>query len=344
MQNSVQLNSQDKHSTTIFAAGLNNPRGLKFAADQFLYVAEGGSGGTNSTAGQCQQVPAPVGPYTGGMTARVSKISKQGERVTVVDMLPSSATSPSSGGSVSGVADIAFAGESLYAILAGGGCSHGNPDSPNGVIKVEPDGSWKYVANLSEFLMNHPVKNPDLEDLEPDGTWYSMIFFEGAFYALDPHNGEIDRISPDGEISRLVDISDSQGHIVPTSITVFDNNFYVGNLSKFPLEQGAARILRITKSGAVSVFKTGFTNILGLLFDTQGRLYVLESNVGVPMPARDKGRLVRVDQRGESEIIVTGLSEPSAMAFGPDGSIYIANKGYNYPPGQGEILHVESGD
>jgi hypothetical protein len=50
---------------SVFATGLNNPRGLKFGPDGNLYVAEGGIGGTNSTEGCCEQVIPPVGPYTG---------------------------------------------------------------------------------------------------------------------------------------------------------------------------------------------------------------------------------------------------------------------------------------
>src|SRR5712692_10258384 len=60
-------------NATVWATGLDNPRGLKFGPDGALYVAEGGTGGANSAVGKCDQVPAPVGPYTGGKNgARIS--------------------------------------------------------------------------------------------------------------------------------------------------------------------------------------------------------------------------------------------------------------------------------
>ena len=129
-------------NVSVFATGLNNPRGLKFGPDGFLYVAEGGTGGLNSTDGACDQVVPPVGPYTANVTgARISKIGPHGFRTTVVDNLPSSQTSADSGSLISGVADVAFIGDKLYAVLAGAGCSHGVPNIPNAVIRVHSNGA-----------------------------------------------------------------------------------------------------------------------------------------------------------------------------------------------------------
>src|SRR5215216_5368018 len=127
-------------NVTVFAEGLENPRGLHFGPDGLLYVAEGGTGGTTSTEGQCEQVVPPVGPYTGGDTARISTIDVDGQRSTLVDGLPSNQTSPEIGSEVSGVADVAFLDDTLYYLMAGAGCSHGHPDVPNGVFRVEADG------------------------------------------------------------------------------------------------------------------------------------------------------------------------------------------------------------
>jgi len=332
------------HSATVsvFATGLNNPRGLKFGPDGNLYVAEGGLGGTNSTVGQCTQVP-DVGPYTGGKTASISRINSDGTRTVLVDHLPSSQINPANGSLVSGVADVAFIGHTLYGLLAGAGCSHGVPDVPNGVIRLDRDlDAWTLIANLSHFLMTHPVKNPNPADFEPDGTWYSMVAVHGNLYAIEPNHGELDKIEPDGSISRVADISASQGHIVPTAVTFHDGNFYVGNLNTFPIQQGSSVILKITPRGHVSTVATGLTTVVGVAFDSCGRLYALENTLNNPFPTPGTGAIVRLTASGTQETIASGLTFPTAMTFGPDGNLYVSTFGFGFGPGMGQIVRINT--
>jgi hypothetical protein len=328
-------------NVTVFASGFNNPRGLKFGPDGNLYVAEGGKGGSISTIGLCDQVPG-AGPYTGGFTARISKVAPNGAVSTVVDDLPSSQTNPGLGSLVSGIADVAFVDGKLYGLLAGAGCSHGLAGTTNGVIRVDSVGNWTLIADLSAFLKSHPVANPEPDDFEPDGTYYSMVAAHEQLYAVEPNHGEIDVVTKSGSIRRLIDISLTQGHIVPTAIAYDGHNFFVSNLDTFPIKDGSSKIMKITPSGNITTVYIDFTTVLGLAFDSKGRLYVLENTTGGnPFPTPGTGKVVRVDGKNKITEIATGLAVPTGMTFGPDGNLYVSNVGFGAPPvGAGQVLKI----
>jgi glucose/arabinose dehydrogenase len=323
---------------TVFATGFDNPRGLAFGPDGRLYVAEGGRGGTASTVGQCQQVPDPIGPYTGGFTARISRVDHDGERSTVVDGLPSSATSSASGGLVSGVAAVAFLDGQLYAVTAGAGCSHGLAGTHNAVLRIH-DHSAEEVADLSAFQMANPVAHPSADDFEPDGTWYSMVASRGALYAVEPNHGELDRISRSGEVERVVDVSAELGHVVPTSLAVRHGRFSLSNLGTFPVNPGTQFLATATRKGDFQVERNGLTAVLGLAFDRRGHLFALESTTAAGAPTPGTGKVVEVTE-GDTRTVVDGLTFPTGMTFGPDGSLYVSNFGFGLPPGAGQILRI----
>lgn len=334
------LGAPSSATVTVFATGLNNPRGLEWGPDGKLYVAEGGLGGTSTTADQCTQVKPVIGPYTGGSTADIVRFASDGSRTVVASGLPSDQTAPPRNFR-SGVADVAFVGDTLYALLAGAGCSHGHSTGDNAVVRVNGNGTTTQVANLSAFIKANPVANPDEDDFEPDGTWYSMVAVRGDLYAVEPNHGEVDRVDPaTGAISRVVDVSASQGHIVPTALA-YKGNLFFGNLGTFPVVPGTQTIFKLTPSGNLKPWATGLTTVLGLAFDDRDRMYVLETSNKAGPPTPGNGDIVRIDPSGAQTTIVSGLTFPTGMTMGPDGNLWVSNKGFGpTTPGFGEILRI----
>jgi len=334
--------------SSVFATGFNNPRGLTFGPDGFLYVAEGGTGGDTSSVGTCTQVVAPVGPYSAGLTASISKISSDGVKSTLVENLPSDQLSPAFGGLVSGVADVQFMDGTLYGLESAGGCSHGLADTSNTIFRVNLDGTTTTIADLSAFLKANPVAHPDVDDFEPDGTWYGMVAVHNVFFATEPNSQQIDKITLDGKVTRVIDLSTTfvppAGWKGATGIALH-GNLYFGQLGTFPVVPGTESIYQLTPSGGLKVAASGLTAVLGVAFDSQGRMYALEDDTvaGFPGPsAVGTGQVVRVNHDGSKTTIATGLTFPTGMAFGPDGRLYVSNNGYAFPHGKGEIVVIDT--
>ena len=278
---------------------------------------------------------------------------------TVASGFPSSLAAE---GDLQGVADIAFLDGALYAVTSGGGCSHGNSSSPNIIARVDTkSGSWKAVVNLSQFLKSHPAAYPDQADFEPDGVFYSLIAYEDRLYTIEPNHGQLISTSVHGDLREELDVSKQEGHIVPTSVAVKDEKFYIGNLGLFPITPDSSKLISFKTGGCpwpfiigfgcgdeleklrLSGSRAGFTTVVAVDFGPDGLIYALELSDNPPFPTPPGyptpgyGKVVRLNRSGDIEDVATGLSVPTGMTFGPDGYLYVSNFGAT-PSGQ--ILRI----
>lgn len=337
-QKAAKKHSDGVATVTLFASGLNNPRGLKFGPDGYLYVAEAGLGGTRNTSAMCPDIqpgPDAGGPFLGSPTGgRISRVNSKGERTTVTENLP---TSISTGGDILGVADVAFINNRLYALLWAG-CSHGVPEVPNGIVRINSDGTHTVIADIGTWQVANPVVTPG-GDFEPEGNPYSMISVRNDFYVVEANQGQLLKVTTNGVVTRIIDFSAKFGHIVPTALD-YHGNFYVSNLGTFPTIDGSSSIFKINPDGQVKVVGTGFTNVLGLVFDSHATMYILESTTNNPFPTPGTGRIIKVNPNGSKEIIATGFNLPTGMTYGPDGNLYVSSWGFGKGAGGGEIIKV----
>lgn len=190
-----------------------------------------------------------------------------------------------------------------------------------------------------------------------------MRAHDGILLTVEPNHGQLIAVTPNGKISQVIDISASEGHIVPTSFAIRGEKFYVGNLNLFPIDPQWARILTISPLDFDDLFdnnapgfspalgnhivssKAGFTTVVAVDFGPDGLLYALELSDGpaAGFPTPGMGKVVRVKHSGVIEEVVTGLHVPTGMTFGPDGSLYVSDWGAAPAPAfsVGQILRFD---
>lgn len=322
----------------VVATGLRNPRGLLILPDGRVAVAEAGSHGFFP----CN----PPSPGTSGKPACYSEtgaitVFGDGTQTRVVDGLPS--VGPPDGGSASGPHDLTLIpggvmvtsgyanNPTLRANLGAGARLLGT------TYVLRSDLSRHMVGDLAAYEAAH---NPDgLAGF--DGLWtnpYATVQDGDDFLVIDAGANTLYRVTKQGTVSveYVFPNRTVQGPAglpmemqpVPDAIVKgADGAFYIGELTGAPYPKGGARVYRYVPGSAPTVWATGFTNIIDMYVDGQGRLHVLEMARNGALSGDPTGRVVRVNADGsQTEIASTGLLFPTSLAIGADGSIYVTNK------------------
>ena len=339
----VSTQAQDDLPVSIAAAGLTNPRGMTWDADGALVVAEAGTGGNNQVEGEAT-VPEPTGPYTGGLTAAVSRVGAERCPAVIAEGLPSALSAT---GEPIGAAAVAYLGEALYVLVSGGGEAHGNPEQPNGVYAVAEDGTAELLVDLGQWVRNNPVAQVPEADFDPEGVFFAMVADPAgdALWVVESNSEQVLSVTADGEVARVADLSETD--MVPTAIVPApEGGVYVGFLTGAPFPEGAAKVVKIDPQGNVSDVWTGLTMVTGIALDEEGVLYATqlsESRDRAPFLTPGTGSLVRQSGPDSAEEFANGLNLPVGLATGPDGAFYVSGPAVGADQGAGLILRIEPG-
>jgi hypothetical protein len=323
------------YTSSVIAKNLNNPRGLSFASDGSLYIAEAGIPSGSGPSTLIRGVPniftgsGSITRYFGGAQARV------------LSGLPSIYATDTL--ETIGPSDVTFgANGTLYATMGAGV----NPTvrstdlAPNGVRL----GRIEFLGGSFDVSNHEAVNNPAGGPL--DSNPWKSVAHAGGLLVTDAGANALLNVAPSGTISTVTtfpprDIGGgSPSDAVPTGLAIGrDGNYYVGQLTGFPFTPGAAQVYRVQPDGTTSVFAGGFTQITSLAFGSDGSLYVLELDANGLLNPGDTGALTRISPSGARETVFTdGLVNPTGLAIGPDGAFYVSN--FGAASGTGEVLRI----
>jgi len=274
-------------TATLLASGLDGSLGSAIGPDGALYVAE--------------TVPG-----------RISRVDpKSGAVTTFASGLPPSPFGP--GGA--GVFDVAFIGNTAYAVVLGVGPDLGGTDVV-GIYRVDGPSSFTVVADIGEFNILNP---PETDFFVPSGVPFALEPYRGGFLVTDGHLNRVLYVTLDGDITILIAFDD----IVPTGLARWGNTVYMAEAGPVPHLPQDGKVVSFSpkKSTTATEVASGAKLAVDVEFGPGRSLYVLSQGVfpvgsepGTPaLP--NTGALMEVQPDGTLKVIKAGLNQPTSLEF-----------------------------
>lgn len=315
---------------TVLASGLTNPRGFDWAPDGTLYLALAGNGGGPSIA------VAPGFTVDHGLSSSIVTVA--GGCATPVALgLVSSVWEEA--GWIWGAMDVTFLDGEPYALLSGAGPSFLSPSSLSGVFRLNADGTMTLVADLTNWLPQHPPTFM-APDAGSDGSLFDLEAAGDSLVLSVADIGLIIRVTPaTGEIATVADLS--EGHLVPDGLAVDgDGNIYVGFETTPPYDEGMSKVVKIAPDGSMTDVWTGLTAVTDIAIGPDGLLYASEMSTvttdAEPFLTPNTGKIVRQTGPDTQDDVVTELPYPVYIGFDASGRLVIDTPAFGPDKGEGQ--------
>jgi hypothetical protein len=350
---------------SVVATNLDSPRHLAFGARGDLFVAEAGRGGS----GPC--FTGGEGPACMGASGAVTKVDRWGRQYRIADGLASMANTPGNDSAI-GPHGILVLGADTVLITNGGPTEP--QDTAGNTILRDTLAAQNPVANLFGKVLligprGRPIALADIWDFErrvnPDQTLgnpaidsnpVDLLLDRFRLVVADAGGNAIDVVQPWGAISALTVFKNRlvpnpfnpqapqiPMQAVPTAIEEGpDHQYYVSQLTGFPFPVGGANVYRVNpRTGAQSVYASGFTNIMDIAFGRDRTLYVLEIDNDSLLGPESEGALYAVPPGGGEKRPIAlppgTLPYPGGLTIGRDG-LYVTTNARS--PGGGQVVRL----
>lgn len=282
----LKLNKMEMPGTPdLFASLPSGAMGSTVGPDGDLYVTQSGSVGS---------------------ILRIDHMT--GDITTFASGLPSSVVP------IGGVIDVAFMGETAYALVTLVGPFFGD-ENINGIYRIDGPDSYTVIANIGEFTANNPPSGFDF--FLPMGLQYAFQPYRGGFLVTDGHHNRVYHVTLDGNVSEFKVFD----NIVPTGLEVRGNSVYITEAGTTDESHENSKVVSIdSKSMDVSNLASGAPLMVDVQFNRGNTLFAISQGSWAGAAAGDAaepdtGSLVRVNRDGTLTSIADNLDRPTSLEF-----------------------------
>jgi hypothetical protein len=365
----VSLSAKSDWSVSVTARGLDSPRGLAFAPNGTLYLAEGGHGGDACNSG-------PRGPVCIGTSSRISRVDPTTGAVTPVVSGLFSVSTGNDG--ITGVDGVAAGGGKLLAVMTGYpqqfasfSCA-GRPadcstslaaarDQAGDLFSFTPGGTRKTIAEVGADDYTWSLTNTSFTRSPPNSNPYGVYAVEAGAYVADAGTNVLDFVGANGDRSiisadPLPAAGGFPGDGVPTCVTVDRGNVYAADLAGRLWKRNGSftptQVPVVDGSGASLLH-----HVTGCAADGDGNIFLVDmwGTPGPPIPAgpasvANTGSVVELKKDGSAAVVAAGLDFPNGIAVAKDGSLYVTTKSICTAQGTplpscgqgGQLVHLQA--